>query len=717
MGKNIIALLLIGVLSAGNAWAAGIPVKFPTDSVQFGKSGSTSTKVFGFDFGLGASNPSLQVDNATKTLNYSKNALSIGDGTSSDKSIAAANGTSPAPTIKYSASNQDWEFSNDGTNFTSVGSGSGSGAGFNVLANAGFESGISQGYTNTGGTFLAVTSGTNLLVGRGSATFQATASGQSVQSTLYSVPNGLLGRACMAQTLYLGGDANLTFQAIDGSANVLASTPLTPSTTPKVATIVFLCPSSGSFQWQVKSSASGAIVALDQNFLGENVTVPLSQAQLLGSVTVTGCASPWSTTSTGFAAFATQTGCSYATSGAAQAPGTNIPAIKFASIPPGELMLVYEGAIEQTVGNKSGTLQFSDGTNVSREASVFITTSGGDSTWPGISQSILYTTAQSNVTLQLFGKVSSGGTQEVFGTTGTPGVIRVYLFPTQTQASFRADSTPSSWAGSITGASCSFTTSSAVPAADFTGNSSCTVLEKKNRNFGSVTQFGGNQAGVVFNPPRIGRYLVEMNPSYGNNGSGNTSFVQISDGSGNVLDTGSFTTGGSSANQKLSTKLSGILDVTSTSPVTVKLQGAVAGGTTTISGSSNSNDAITISIVELDAPMPAPYLQGNVMTNSSGIERVERVYVDSTCSSSPCTITNQSGSWITSITRGGTGTYTANVATGEFTTAPTCTFSSSQPITATASTNTTAAVSFTCLNSSFALADCARINVICQGPH
>lgn len=670
MRKNLALLLLIGILSSGNAWSAGVPVKFPTDSVQFGKSGSTSTKVFGFDFGLGASNPVLQVDNATKTLNYSKNSLSIGDGTSSDKSIAAANGASPAPRMVYSAANQDWEFSNDGTNFTSIGSGSGSGAGFNALANPGFESGVAQGYTTTGGTLAAVSGGANLLVGRGSATFQASASGQSVQSTLYAIPNGLLSRACMAQTLYLGGDANLTFQAIDGSSNVLASTPLTPTTTPKMATIVFLCPSSGSFQWQVKSTASGAIVALDQNFLGENVTVPLSQAQLLGSVTITGCTLPWSTSGTSFAAFATQTGCSYATSGTAQAPATNVPGIKFASIPPGELMLVYEGSVEQTVGNKAGTLQFSDGTNVSREQSVFITTSGGDTTWPGISQSIVYTTAQSNVTLQLFGKNSSGGTLEVFGTTGTPGVIRVYLFPTQSQTAFRADATPASWSGWIGGSSCTPSLTNATPVQDFP-TSTCSLTQLYNRNFGTVTEFGSTQQGIVFTPPRIGRYKVDVTVSWSNTGS-NISFFSLVDQSGNILDVSE-----TQGQGRATFKMSGQVDASSTSPVTLKIQGATTAGTVNLSAGSNTNYVTNWILQEQDAPTSAPYLQGNVLSTSAGILHVETFAMtgNTACSSSPCTLQSiQTTPGVSTVTRSGTGTYSVNFTASAFSLAPVCTF-------------------------------------------
>jgi hypothetical protein len=69
-----------------------------------------------------------------------------------------------------------------------------------------------------------------------------------------------------------------------------------------------------------------------------------------------------------------------------------------------------------------------------------------------------------------------------------------------------------------------------------------------------------------------------------------------------------------------------------------------------------------------------------VTSNSSGMERVERARItggsDSTdCSSSPCTITRQSGSWLSSVTRDGGGSYTLNFAAGVFSATPECTCS------------------------------------------
>jgi hypothetical protein len=74
-----------------------------------------------------------------------------------------------------------------------------------------------------------------------------------------------------------------------------------------------------------------------------------------------------------------------------------------------------------------------------------------------------------------------------------------------------------------------------------------------------------------------------------------------------------------------------------------------------------------------------------VTTNHQEGERIERVFFagassTTACSSSPCTVYSQSGSWISSVTRNSTGNYTLNIAPGTFTSAPVCTCSGSGDI-------------------------------------
>ncbi|MFN7454321.1 MAG: hypothetical protein ACK5RO_06635, partial [Pseudobdellovibrionaceae bacterium] len=90
-----------------------------------------------------------------------------------------------------------------------------------------------------------------------------------------------------------------------------------------------------------------------------------------------------------------------------------------------------------------------------------------------------------------------------------------------------------------------------------------------------------------------------------------------------------------------------------------------------------ANTAVNYCIRAQDQSTNAPLLVGSVTSNSSGLERVERVYfggstANSACTSTPCTIKTQSGSWVSSVTRSGAGSYIVNINSGIFSAAPVC---------------------------------------------
>ena len=69
----------------------------------------------------------------------------------------------------------------------------------------------------------------------------------------------------------------------------------------------------------------------------------------------------------------------------------------------------------------------------------------------------------------------------------------------------------------------------------------------------------------------------------------------------------------------------------------------------------------------------ATFANGNAVTSGATTsERVERLTVSPLCSSSPCTISDQSGSWVSSVTRAAIGQYNVNFVAGTFSATPTC---------------------------------------------
>lgn len=94
----------------------------------------------------------------------------------------------------------------------------------------------------------------------------------------------------------------------------------------------------------------------------------------------------------------------------------------------------------------------------------------------------------------------------------------------------------------------------------------------------------------------------------------------------------------------------------------------VNGSTLAASGFTYSMEA-RVPIAGWVANQRAPTLVGSVTSGSVTAERIERIKV--TNSGTP-TISSQSGSWVTSLTDNGVGDTTINIASGMFSSAPTC---------------------------------------------
>lgn len=107
------------------------------------------------------------------------------------------------------------------------------------------------------------------------------------------------------------------------------------------------------------------------------------------------------------------------------------------------------------------------------------------------------------------------------------------------------------------------------------------------------------------------------------------------------------------------------------------------------------------------------------VTSGGNKFRIEEAWVAGVCTSTPCTIGGQSGSWLSSISRSATGMYAANINAGIFSVAPACivgamasTSTRCQVITNTPSTSS---VSIYCQNPSLLADKDSGFNLICMG--
>ena len=561
------------------------------------------------------------------------------------------------------------------------GSGGGGGGGINLLQsyNYNFEKGTTSWTSSSGDTYTTVTSGSGLLFDTKSAAYTASASGKTLVSTSVAVPNGLANGNCYAEIYYkyAGTAGDYSLQVDDGSGNLLASAIQLPqATSSQLVTLNYPC-GTGNNRLQIKSNvASPSTIYIDNAYVGSPKNIgSVAQAYLVGTLSVSGCSSSWTTSGTSLAAFSTQSGCVYTATGALLAPTTNIPGFKVSSLAPGDYAVEYEGKVMALSGagtSATAYYRFSDGTNLSREISSAEGDSGSsaiNSGSPGIKQTISYTTAQSNITLQVQGYANSGGTAAIYGTSGQPGVFRLWYFPSSSQQAVRADAVPASWSGYQTVASGWNTSSSTF--ADPSAGTTIALTQTTNRNFGTVTSAASSLPGIAMNLPKLGMYEVCAAVTVEATSGGTSGSVRLVDGSGTIINPGQSIYFDAAASARNITAC-GQYNATSLA-TTFKVQLATNASNVNIYqlSSISGTAAIQWTVKALDSPMPAPYLVGSLTSSSSGVTRIESAIIHN--NGSTCSATSQAGgNWISGGSRPQGGQCQVNFNAGIFSAAPIC---------------------------------------------
>lgn len=105
----------------------------------------------------------------------------------------------------------------------------------------------------------------------------------------------------------------------------------------------------------------------------------------------------------------------------------------------------------------------------------------------------------------------------------------------------------------------------------------------------------------------------------------------------------------------------------------------------------------------------------NVVSSSGSQERTERASVNTTCTTSPCTVTSQSGTWVSSVVWNSMGHYTINFVPGVFSAPPSCIAMVNQFKVGSTALPTTTSWTIFSSNNSGAPTD-AAFQFICMGP-
>jgi hypothetical protein len=616
---------------------------------------------------------------------------------------AASGGTSH--TIILPKANANGALLNDGAGNLSWGT-AGSGS-FNYIENPGWE-GNSNDWTASGGTYARTTTAAQIGSGAGAGGWNSNGAAQTLTSDAVAIYAGAYGQngvvSCKFQTP--SGTATHKLQAYDGT-NVLAEATITSATTYPRTSVNFVFPSSGNIQARIVSvAADEPQIYIDDCYLGlaEGFNVQnIAQAQYVGQATIT-CGTQASTTNTTYTD-AVGSSCSYVLEGALEQPTTsNLIGFRLRNQGAGNYLVKANFNLGQLSANQTSIARLWDGTTGSN--GIYHQGIDADSYLPTHLSYSYNLSAFSDKTFNIQHYSSSGGTSRV----GVGGAFsfQVYRFPTSSETAIAAN--VSNWRvdaniagangdlGTADQASYVGITNSAFTLTNNSGNNVLTAqipCSDTNPPTGTTCSSGDESIGVSFNLPVASDVIACASFGHamvtGASGVINTTFqiVETPNNAQTILQEGksripsSIISQNTGANHPL--RVCGTFNFTSAGQKTLRLmyeQDITATVTTNfIAGDANAmlgQRDIHWEVYPINNAMNAPILVGSVTSNSAGAERVERARIGGTtlntdnCTSSPCVIHQQSGSWLTSVTRSTTGTYVLNIASGMFSGTPVC---------------------------------------------
>jgi hypothetical protein len=400
-------------------------------------------------------------------------------------------------------------------------------------------------------------------------------------------------------------------------------------------------PSSGTVSIRFTSvAADEPAIKIDDCIISSADNIgSVAQASLYGTLKYAPTANcEWSSSSTSLAAFSADTDCATpAVTGGVVAPSTKIPGFTMNNLGPGTYKVTA-----QFLAGRGGTSDqghnwsMTDGITTATQNSTYFNTSTlyAPMTMVGF---FTYPTAQSSVTIQIYGQTKSGSnTVKILADTANsdaPLYFIVEKIPTTSQLAITPDLAASSWSG-YHDTTCSWSVTS-TSYADFTPDPSCSLVERTNTNFGTVSTSGSVKPAITFTPKSAGKYWVCATLSYftGNNVN---SAIRLWDGTTTISEVASNTSSG-----RTDIPLCGIYNATSTSHVTLSLQAQTDSGSANINFARQTQSTLEWSIFAMDRPFPQPIVGTDASYGSALLNLGSRV--DQSVSSAAWTTFNNAG--------------------------------------------------------------------------
>lgn len=696
--KNLFGtLLIVGLMST-----VAIADVIQNDLLKFGQASSGANKVLEFNTNDGANNKKLIINGTTKQGSLNVNELTIGNGVAGDKKLLLDIGAGAAnPLFKWDNASTKLQFSNDGTNFKNIGSGSGGAAGFNLMAddNPDFEAGTSS-WTASGGSFTAISSGQAF--GLQGGRFNASAASQTLSGALKTIVDGLKNQAGSASCYFKTTATDYKLQVFDGS-NVLSEMTIAATSDYKKQGLVYTHPASGSIRLRVISASNAADLDIDNCFLGELEKGSVAQASLVASMYLDTTASCFpSRSNTAMGDFGTTAACPGPTVeynsgiGSPQTTDADLPEFTVNNLPPGTYVAVVEGQMYNSTTGGTTALQLSDGTTASGR--VAQTMPVNESNPFSVSGVWTYTSSVSK-TFKVQGQAATGDVSLAIASDGQRLQFKLYKFPSAPIETYTFDTIAWHVDANIGGANPGLSSSSISTYTEITdpglsmtlrsGSAAATIpCSSTNASTGLTCSAGDEGLGVVFEAPRAGKIKVCAEfTHYSNAANGDVAFQLVA--TDNSSQTIQFE-GGS----RITSHTSGVTDSTfphrtcgtfnfqSAGTKTIRLM--YEQNLSSVSANQILADADTgvgqrdfhITAEYMDQQVPAPLIPNIVTSGSASPERLFRARLN--LSGASCTITSQSGD-IASASRTGAGRCQLTLNSGVFSAAPACVVSVEQP--------------------------------------
>lgn len=531
----------------------------------------------------------------------------------------------------------------------------------NYVKNSGAERNVNN--VTIGATMSVTRTTTTPLEGDAEFTVDGAATSDTADFVTDTFQRGLIAQNCEAKFVYEGDASKYTAYVRQGTSNI-ASLALTNESAPKKASINFPCgdASSATVLRIDNTGTAGAAFTMDSVYVGLATNIgSVSQAQVVGSAyfaTTASCL--WSRNNAALGAFGTDTDCPGPTvdfqgsAGTIQTTDADLPQITVNGLAAG----VYRVVATLPASSSAGTPVVCAALTADAGSSYFGRSCAAGTAGephPLTVEGTFNVTAPGNVTFAIHGAAASNSIQITNDGSLQRTSFVIERFPGASELAVRPDQANFGW-------------TAYTPVGTWVSNATYTG---KYRRVGESMDVQVKIA--LTGAPTAAALAVDIPSGF----TIDTAKIVDTTGFNVPFGMGAGLLSGAGKNYQVL--------YSDNNTVAVVYQSALTATQTQVTNAAPASyangDVITLNfsvpISGWSVNQNAPLLVGSVTSNATGAMKLESIRFGgasnpSSCTSTPCTIYSQTGTWVSGVTRGGTGDYTVTIGSSKFSTVPTC---------------------------------------------